>query len=186
VELDILAENFSHGHSYEETKEKAVETIKDNLRILQNTHAVASSIFIGTLERTRPSSIYYPNRQNDIFPGDQVYSSFNVSNFALSSTSYSASRLLALQHNRLQEELVNEGIMAKDYATKREVDNLYFFDKTDEDMLPTNFSFAKTLVSKNRKVAQGEILLHADENKERLKESFKAEIEHDDSLLKTE
>jgi hypothetical protein len=28
--------------------------------------------------------------------------------------------------------------------------------------------------------------LHADENKERLKESFKAEIEHDDSLLKTE
>jgi hypothetical protein len=41
VELDILAENFSHGPSYEETKEKAVEIIKNNLRILQNTHAVA-------------------------------------------------------------------------------------------------------------------------------------------------
>jgi hypothetical protein len=65
----------------------------------------------------------------------------------------------------LQEELANEGIITKDYTTKREIDNLYFVDKTDEDMLPTSFSFAKTLVSKNRKVAQGEILLHADEIK---------------------
>jgi hypothetical protein len=187
-ELNIMVRNFypvPNNITIEQAKEQSANTIKDNLRILKNTYEVASVFFTETCETKNPSRVYGELYSRGLRTITYDYCDLAVPNFILSSTSYSASRILALKHNRIQEELVGEGIIAKNYESKNKIHEIHFISEKDELMLPTTFDFARTIVQKNQKVTNGEFLFPMPNN-ERLKQELNEETEHANSLLKTE